>query len=184
MEAPVRIIEKFANIAIIVAVVVFLTVVIRGGYLRRSPAPDKAPSELIGTTISLPGVNFTSRHASLILGISTQCHFCNESLPFYKQIADQLRGRVAVIAVMPQTEAEGGSYLEGAGATGVQVVSAKLSSIGVYATPTVVLVDNSGKVKSAWVGKLDDAAQQKVLAAALSQSATALSANGTERNGQ
>jgi hypothetical protein len=53
--------------------------------------------------------------------------------------------------VLPQTQTEGEKYLKDAGLTGVRVVSAKLSTIGVNGTPTILLVDGAGKVKSACI---------------------------------
>lgn len=173
-EATVKLLDRIASIAVIIAVAVFLTVVIRGGYLRGHRNPPSTRGPLVGQVITLPGVQFHPAHDSLVLGISTSCHFCNESLPFYKRFAEQASGKVEFIAVLPQTQTEGEKYLKDAGLTGVRVVSAKLSTIGVNDTPTILLVDGAGKVKSAWVGLLDDAAQQKVVAAALPQAVAAV----------
>lgn len=163
--------DRIANLAILVAVAVFLTLVIRGEISRRTAALARSPSALVGKTIRLPGVPFPAQHDSLVLGISAQCHFCNESLPFYKQLADSLQGRLDVFAVVPQTQAEAGKYLADAGLSGVHGVSADLGSINVYATPTLLLVDSTGKVKNAWVGKQDEAGQRKILAVVLAEAA-------------
>lgn len=156
-----KLLDRIASIVVIVAVVVFLAVVIRGGYLHVQPDTPRTSGSHIGQVVTLPGVKFHGPHDSLILGISTSCHFCSESLPFYRRFAEQAGGKVGFIAVLPQTGAEGERYLKDAGITGVQVVSAKLSTIGVNGTPTILLVDGNGKVKSTWVGLLDDAAQKK-----------------------
>lgn len=109
--------DRIANLAILVAVAVFLTLVIRGEISRRTAAPARTPSALVGNTIRLPGVQFPAQRDSLVLGISTQCHFCNESLPFYKGLTDSLQGRLDVFAVMPQAQTEAGKYLADAYAT-------------------------------------------------------------------
>jgi hypothetical protein len=44
--------------------------------------------------------------------------------------------------------------------------------IGVRGTPTVLLVDGSGKVKQAWVGRLDEKSQQDLLSQALPKSSS------------
>ena len=173
-----KILDKIANVAVIVAVAVFLALVIRGEFFRRTPAPAHSPSALVGTTIRLPGVEFPAQRFSLVLGISTQCHFCKESLPFYQRLNDRLRGRVDVFAVLPQTQSEAGKYLADAGMSSVHGISADLSSIGVYATPTLLLVDSSGKVKSVWVGKQDEAGQQRIFAALLPEAAVPTPRNG------
>lgn len=169
--------DRIANIAIILAVAVFLTLVIRGEFFRRTPAPAHSSSALVGSTFRLPGVHFPAQHDSLVLGISTTCHFCSESLPFYKQLADQLQGRLEMYAVLPQTQNEAGHYLADAGLSAVHPVSADLGSLGISATPTLLLLDSSGKVKSVWLGKQDEAGQKRILAALLPQVATSAPRN-------
>jgi thioredoxin-related protein len=128
----------------------------------------------VGKTIHLPGVHFRAQRDSLVLGISTSCHFCNESMPFYKGLANQLKGRLDLVAVLPQAQTEAENYVKAAGLSEARVVSSNLGSIGVYATPTLLLVDSTGKVKSEWVGKLDDATQKKVLATVLPSTTAAV----------
>ena len=89
------------------------------------------------------------------------------------ELSDELQGRLTFIAVLPQTQPDAVNYLKGAGLFQVQAVSANLGSIGVYATPTLLLIDSHGKIKSAWVGKQDEAGQRKILAALLPQPAAA-----------
>jgi hypothetical protein len=69
-------------------------------------------------------------------------------MPFYKGLADQLQGRLDLVAVLPQTQIEAENYVKAAGLSDARVVSSNLGSIGVYATPTLLLVDSTGKVKS------------------------------------
>jgi thioredoxin-related protein len=164
-------IEKIANLAIVVAVIVFLIAVARGNLLQRSktlpgPVPTASAAQ-VGSMVSLPGVRFSAQHDSLLLGISTTCHFCKDSLPFYKQLAAQLQGKVDIIAVLPQAQPEAESFIKEAGLNGVRVVSADLSNIGVHGTPTLLLVDTKGKVKATWVGKLDTAHQQQAISATI-----------------
>ena len=166
--------DRIANVAIIVAVAVFLTVVIRGGYLHRVPGPPRAPTSIVGSTINLPGVRFPSRQYSLVLGISASCHFCEASLPFYRQLTEQLQGKVNLIAVLPQSQNEADAFIKKAGLSGTRVISENLDSIGVDATPTLLLIDGSGKVKNSWVGEQDKVGEEKILAAALPRVAAAV----------
>lgn len=170
-----KVIERIANLAIIVAVAVFLVLVAKGKFFRSAPAvPPRSAMAQVGSTVSLPGVHFPAQRDSLLLGISATCHFCRDSLPFYKQLTAQLQGKVSVIAVLPQKQADAEAFIRQAGITGAEVVSANLGSIGVYATPTLLLVDSKGKVKSAWVGEQDQAGQQKILSAVLPAVASAV----------
>lgn len=162
--------ERIANIAIIVAVVVFLGLVVKGEFSRRN-APQFAaqgPSpNLVGTTVRLPGVQFPKDRSSLLLVVSTECHFCKDSLPFYKDLTAKSRGRLNVVAVLPQPQAEAQKFLQDAGVEANQVVTATPDTLGVRGTPTVMLVDGSGKVKQVWLGRLDLKGEKSLLAAAL-----------------
>jgi len=163
----VNLLDRIANIAVIVAVVVFLILVSRNELFRHTPVNPGSAEALVGKTISVPGVTFSGGQDSLVLGISSACHFCKDSLPFYRQITAQSQGRINVIAVLPQPQSEAEAFVRDAGLAGTQVISAPLASIGVYGTPTLLLVDGHGKVKTVWVGKQDDAGQRKILAALL-----------------
>jgi hypothetical protein len=98
----------------------------------------------------------------LVIAISTQCHFCRDSEPFYKELAEKSASRVKLVAVLPQPQSEAEQYVRQAIAPGIQVVSTSLNSLGVMSTPTLLLIDSSGRVQKAWVGKLDGPAQQQV----------------------
>lgn len=161
--------DRIANIAIIVAVVVFLGLVVKGEFSRRNAAQFRAqasPQNLVGTTVALPGVELPKGRNSLLLVVSTECHFCRDSLPFYKQLTAKSQGRLNVIAVLPQPQLEARKFLQDAGVEANQVVMATPDKLGVRGTPTVLLVDGSGKVKQAWLGRLDQKGQENLLAAA------------------
>jgi hypothetical protein len=168
MEAAVKYLDRIANIAIIVAVAVFLGLVARGEFFRHKitlPPSANSATALVGRNISVPGIHFPEQQESLVLGISANCHFCKDSLPFYRKLPAEASGKVHVIAVLPQPQSEAETFVKDAGLTGTQVVSANLASIGVIGTPTLLLLDGAGKVKSVWIGEQDQAGQQKILAA-------------------
>lgn len=158
--------DKIANIAVILGVAVFIFVVVRGEFAKRK-APDDSPRTLVGTSISLPGLQLDQTHNSLLVAISTTCHFCQDSLPFYKELAAKAQGKIDVIAVLPQTTAESEAFLQKAGVSATKVVSARLDSIGVRGTPTMLLVDTHGKVQEEWRGFQDEKGRQQVLARVL-----------------
>ena len=159
-----KLLDKFANVAVLVAVVVFLYVVTKDGYHSRiSPKPG-SPDALVGTEVTLPGITLPSDRESIVLAISTWCRFCKENLPFYRELSKEVQGKLSVFAILPQKPQEADQYIYGAGLQGVAVVSGDLKNIGVYATPTLLLVDRSGRVKQAWVGELDDDGQRQLVA--------------------
>jgi len=152
--------EGVANIAVIVAAFVFVAVVVRSEFTKRGTAP---PSDLIGRRIELPGIQFPKSNKSLVIVVSTVCHFCKESLPFYRDLSIQLRGKMDVIAVLPEPQPEAQAFIREADISAAQTVSASLNSIGVSGTPTLLLLDKDGTVERVWLGKLDAKRRQEVL---------------------
>lgn len=156
--------DRATNIALLCAVAVFLFIVGRNELTRRSASPLLSPKDFMGKTVKLPGVQFSQQHNSLILAISTACHFCQQSLPFYHELTDKTNGQLDVIALLPQSKAEATKFLDDAHVHTTEIVSAGLDSIGVSATPTLLLVNGKGKVIGAWIGELDDKGKQQLFA--------------------
>ena len=118
--------DRVANIAIVVAVVVFLVLVGRNEIFRHTPANPRPAEAMVGKIIRVPGMPFPGGQDSLVLGLSATCHFCKDGLPFYRQLASQVQGRINVIAVLPQPQSEAEAFVRESGLTGIQVVSAPL----------------------------------------------------------
>ena len=70
-----------------------------------------------------------------------------------------------LVAVLPQTPDEGRKYLDGEGVQVDDVKQATLSTIGVVGTPTLLLVDERGKVSEVWRGKIQPDDEEKVIGA-------------------
>jgi hypothetical protein len=153
--------ETIANISVIIAAVVLVVFLGRQEFQRHTESTKPAKA-LVGQTVTLPGVQFGQPGKTLVLAISTNCHFCRDSEPFYKDLVARSQGRVKIVAVLPQSMEVAAPYVRDSIAPSVQVVSSQLDAMGVSGTPTLLLVDSKGKVEQAWVGKLDDKGQQQV----------------------
>lgn len=181
-----RVVEVSTNLSIIAVALVGALVLVKNYLLRpalppvsptaqaapvRNPnaagdnqrTPPSGPST--GTQISLPGINWNDSDETVVLALSNKCHFCTESAPFYKRLTQELAGskKIRVVAVFPQEVDEGKKYLEGLNVSIPDVAKAALGSFGVRGTPTLVLVDKSGTVKQAWVGRLTADRETEVL---------------------
>jgi len=66
--------------------------------------------------------------------------------------------------VFPQPVAEGQKYLSDLGVTVDEVQQARLDSIGVMATPTLILANADGAVVESWTGKLPGEKESELLA--------------------
>lgn len=165
-KRPTRI-ETLANVMTVV-VSLLLSVVLVKQFLLPSRARRAAgPETAVGTNMSrsLPGVDWQRNGRTLILAISTRCHFCTDSAPFFKRIDNERPKDVRLLAVLPQAVEESRKYLDGEGVHVDEVRQAALQSIGVAGTPTLLLVDAAGKVADVWRGKLQPDDEEKVIAA-------------------
>ena len=163
--------DTVANIAIILVCAIAAFVLIRNQFF---PAPAQRPPgsppqvEKGERFDQLKAVVPAGTNRALVVAASPTCHFCNDSMPFYKKIIDQRNQKgspVKFIAAVPaeQAKAEEAQKFASAGAQPDSMVQIDFSSIKVPGTPTVLLVDNNGKVLDVWVGMLDEDRQEDVL---------------------
>jgi thioredoxin-related protein len=167
--------DTAANVAIILVCVIAIVVLIPMGLQRWKDylSPQKMPPapamvEKGERFDQLKAVVPAGTERVLVVALSPTCHFCNESMPFYKQLLDERNQKsspVKFIAAVPMEEmkAEEAQKFTGAGAQPDSLVRLDFAAIKVPGTPTLMLVDNSGKVLDVWVGKLDEDRQKEVL---------------------
>ena len=155
MENLHKRLELIANIAIII-VAIALGVVLVKKYVRVQPTTvdsnTSANEPRVVEKINLPGIDWSKR-ATLVLAISTSCHFCTESAPFYRDLAQAHNG-IRLMAVLPQPIEVGKHYLDTLGVQVDEVLQAPLNEINVKGTPTLLLVNREGTVVGKWVGRL------------------------------
>lgn len=162
-------IEVVANLAIILVACLLATVLVKNylfknhdGQASQQSMPQSQP-KLAGANLSSLNVNWKQSKQTLVLVISNTCHFCTESAPFYKTLAEKKYG-AQLIAVLPQSAEEGTRYLANLGVAVDEVKQVSLSTIGVSGTPTLMLVNSDGVMINSWVGKLAPQDESLVLA--------------------
>jgi hypothetical protein len=163
-----RIAELAANLAIIVAVIVGVTVWLHrpntAGPLSNTSVtrPSETKYSTLGTQIAIPGVDWSTHKATLVVAISAACHYCVASTPFYSEMTHS--AHVApIVVVMPQEEQDARTFLREHDIKPGGVVSANLASIQVSATPTLLLISSSGIVTKEWVGELTNRQRNEVI---------------------
>src|SRR5579872_5610154 len=60
--------------------------------------PGVTARSLVGREMKLPGADWQAAPLSVLLQISSTCHYCNESMPFYRQL---MASREAAAAKLP-----------------------------------------------------------------------------------
>jgi hypothetical protein len=166
MSLPGKI-ETIANIATI-GVAALLSAVLVKVYFLPAPSPRTpriATAAAVGLDLKdrLPGIDWDKNGRTLVLAISTTCHFCKESEPFYRRLQQEVGKRVKMVAVLPQPVTEAEQYLNGAGLHVDGIRQASLYNIGVRGTPTMLLVNSSGVITMMWTGEIQSGEQDQVV---------------------
>src|SRR5262245_574333 len=95
------------TVATLIGAVLVKSYLLTGSQSKSNPASNKAiagdtaEAGLVGKAISLPDTDWKKGDQTLVLVLSTGCHFCTESAPFYKEVIQKRKG-TRLIAVMPQ----------------------------------------------------------------------------------
>ena len=85
-------------------------------------------------------------------------------MPFYRSLRAKLAPQASLIAVFPANQSTPQGFLAARAVRVDRVVSSdSLRIVGVVATPTLLLVDEHGEVKRAWVGAQPEAKHREVL---------------------
>ncbi|SPF35689.1 hypothetical protein SBA4_1730011 [Candidatus Sulfopaludibacter sp. SbA4] len=138
----------------------------------RSPEAETPPArgtvparELVGQEVKLPGADWQAAPVSILLQISSTCDFCNESMPFYKQLMEAREAqsaKVPVIVVSRDAVDVMRKHLEERQVIVDKVLHARLESLGTV-TPTIYIVDSKGLVRRVFTGELDSSGEKELL---------------------
>jgi len=167
MRAVAKKIELAANIAIVIVALLLVSALVRNYLLPKTPTAQRAVASVLqpGSKILLSDVDWKGNGRTLIMALSTQCHFCTESAGFYQRLAQQRQksGNIRMIAVFPQEASEGQKYLKGLSVFVDEVKQAQPDQLGVTGTPMLIMVDKEGAITDSWFGKLSEDKEAEVL---------------------
>jgi peroxiredoxin len=163
MNTSMKRLEVAVNVAILCAFLMVAALAAQRFWSASTNARTTSPE--IGTKVSLAGVDWSKSDRNLVLALSTTCRFCSQSAPFYKELVpDAEQHGIRVIAVLPQALSESRSYLDGLGVDVQNILQSSLDSVKAKATPTLLIVDKTGTINKAWVGKLESQREKQVIA--------------------
>jgi thioredoxin-related protein len=159
--------EYTAYLALIVASLTATYVLVDQTLANHKSTAALNPSVLLNKKLPLDNAAWGNAHYTVVIAMTTVCHFCHDSIPFYKSLADMEHnrpGQFQMVTVSPEAQKTTGDYLQQNQMPVDRVESAFLSSIDVSGTPTVFVVDSSGTVKKVYVGQLPPSRQQELIA--------------------
>lgn len=155
--------EFVVNLALLVTCVLASALLVQK-LLSRQETSFRDSSTQLKTGDSIPGnwkVQLNENGATLVAVVRSTCHFCTESMPFYKEVAAGSTVRLVVVSDEPETVTQ--TYLAAHDIRAAQIISALPSALGVSGTPTIFAVDSRGVIRAREVGKLLADKQQRIV---------------------
>lgn len=130
--------------------------------VSESATTQPSPAPLTNVSTRLP-VDLSPHRKWLVMALSTQCHYCSESVPFYRDLQTKSLNDVGLLAVFPQNQSDVATYEKLKGFSPTTVPDFPLSKLQVRGTPTLFLVDQKGNVLRSWIGTLTDKEKLELL---------------------
>jgi len=163
--------ETVTNVAVLVVALIFLTTFAWSFVVSKTKVRPQARSEVglrKGSVLRQPpSVDYSAAPQTLLLVMNTECHYCNESLPFYKKLAFSATTdrRTNIVALFPNSQMTVSEYAQ-KNDLNFQTLSSPDFQLGkMLGTPTLILTNTKGEILDFWVGKLSEESEQEVMKA-------------------
>ena len=139
---------------------------LRSQSLRREAGVDPAKS-MLGKAFPVRGADWQSSKLSMVVFLSSSCHFCEASVPFYSRLlSDHRRGdrrTVPVVAVSAEPKEDLGRHFTAEHLDFDQIYQIPLPNDLLRGTPTLMVVDEYGIIRRAVVGQLPPSREEEFL---------------------
>lgn len=164
--------EAGTNIAVLLAAITVVGFFAKSYFAPQNSQPQQNPQPQqtglkVGQNISQNiNIDYKSSPRTLMIILDTNCKFCAASVPFYKQLLKEQSKRaefVNIVGLFPDPSEQVNKFLEENQLPMKTVSNISLSEVGMKYTPSLVLIDNSGKVLNTWVGQLPPEGEKNVI---------------------
>jgi hypothetical protein len=132
-------------------------------FAHRPTAPSPAAAR-VGSRLELPNSKWSPTRDTVVLAISTSCQYCRASASFYRELVSLANEhKLEVLALLPESPEAARPQLAAIGIEKLAAVrQGEFGRLGITATPELFLVDATGVIKAAWVGRLGIAQEAEV----------------------
>src|SRR4029077_21181516 len=107
--------DTTSSLAVILGAII-VSYVSLWSYFHRSPELSMPVGLQKGNFVaSLPKVNYQESRRTLLIAINTECEYCQQSAPFYKQLADLQETSAngsRIVAIFPNSTSEVDQFLQ------------------------------------------------------------------------
>jgi hypothetical protein len=158
------ILDLTTNIVVVLFAVVAIGVLVKNYFAPHSPNTTVVKKGSVFPQID--GVDYKKAPRTLILALNVDCRYCTRSVPFYNSLAEARHenpGQFNIVAAFINNDAVlVRSYAEEKQLSVQTIAGVDLDKLGVHLTPTIILVDNAGKVLDSWRGALQPDGEREV----------------------
>ena len=166
LKNPMKKIESLVNVTIAAMAIVLIAVLINR-YAGPGNRTGPGEAQALGSRpeISIEGIDWAKNRRTVVLALTQDCSYCDESAAFYKALSQQLlaTGNGEFIAVFPRASEASKDYMQRRGIAVSEVRYMPFKLLGVTGTPTLMLINEAGIVTDKWAGKLGPNEEREVL---------------------
>lgn len=160
-----NILDVTTNIVVVVFAVVAIGILVKNYFSSQVARPNGVLKT--GSILpQIPGFDYKRAPRTLILALNVDCRYCTRSLPFYNSLVEARKENAAqssiVAAFINQDAGLVKSYAEEKQLAVQAIAGVDLDKLGVQTTPTLILVDSTGKVLDSWRGELKPDGEREV----------------------
>jgi thioredoxin-related protein len=159
--------ENVTNASVLLVCLVVLIVLVRGPISKtpRSAQPTAEELEEGAVFPKASELHLDTNKGTLVLALSTTCKFCAASVPFYQHLLQSANNTLAlpILAVFPNSESDVTDFAKKVGTNLSAASGQDFRSLHIFGTPTIALVDSSGKVRKIWKGMLSEDQEHEIL---------------------
>ncbi len=154
------------NCVLVVATVLLCITVWTGLGSGRAATDDHVGHKVGERAPVFTNLSYAEVPATLLLFVRPGCHFCTESMAFYRRLAAGRahvagRFRLAVVSVDPEPVMS--AYLKQNALVVDRLVPAAMGDrVNVRVAPLIMRISRSGGITDIWVGKLSSAGERQI----------------------
>jgi hypothetical protein len=157
--------KKMLDIIVTVAVGIAALLIIQHSVAERLHRPKTLT---VGTRLqNIAGLDWAAHDATLVLALRQGCHFCEQSMPFYRRLSDLSDKHTIepfLVAAFPDDSNQVADVVRTNALTIPTLHDVSLlEDLKVSGTPTILLVDKRGVAAKIWSGRLTPSGEADVI---------------------
>lgn len=160
--------ERLTYICLITLCVVSAGTLINRDWLAHKAQKQMgSPVTLVGKKLDIPGVTWSASQISAVVFLSTECRYCEASMPFYRRLVSEHRqtasSRVSLLAISFEPSESVNSHLTSEQVQFDHVYQIAQPNRLLPGTPTFLIVDKNGIIQRAAFGELPTSKEDEML---------------------